>query len=508
MGFTKSRLLIRWLNPATDTVKHACAVCFNEHDVPISSDDKPSPGSLLLCHDSPIILPQPTTGIDLSDYPHLYSEIFSLTIKLPPIGQYLGCQICTCTYHNLPYFSSFTQGTHLAQLFSSHGTHNNTFWILSLHNKEFSHAPSVVTYLWSLQQPNTITPIIGYFAKRSSTTRSTFEENRALFSQIHLTLAPSIDPTDCKSTPVPVPVGMTTIVSPTRPIAPAHIGQLQNNPFYAYWKSSVFKTYDKMITAGTWSAPILCTSVPPHKAILRNRVTFKVKDTDQINTYDLYSRTCADGSPMKEKIDYFNSYSPVNSICLLLAIAASRKLRLNVLDISNAFQTSVVFDPDEQTYITLPQFYLEWFCHNWPDYKLPSLLSKDLVIQRLHSIQGTKDAGNHWYHLLKSKLQDLGMTTSALDHGVFVWFWKQHTCLSILETDNRLMASDTDEPFHHLTTGLRKMFDLSCCQGSVLKFLNLHLVQSPAVISLNQTKHIITQILDPYFATVPKSSIP
>jgi hypothetical protein len=304
---------------------------------------------------------------------------------------------------------------------------------------------------------------------------------------------------------------MTTVVSPTRPLAPAHIGQLQHNPFYADWKSSLFQNYDKMQTAGTWSAPLLRTSVPPNKAILRNRVTFKVKDTDQTNTYDLYSRTCADGSPMKENIDYFNSYSPVgsiDSIRLLLAIAASRKLRLNVLDISNAFQTSVVFDPDERTYITLPPFYLEWFHHNWPDYKLPSLLSKDLVIQCLHSIQGTKDSGNRWYHLLKSKLQDLGMTTSTLDHGVFVWFWKQHTCLSVLETDDLLTASDTDEPFHYLTTELRKMSDLTCCQGSVLKFLNLCLIQSPAGISFDQTKHIITQILDPYFATVPKSSIP
>ncbi len=150
MGFTKSRLLIRWLDPTTDTVKHACAVRFNEHDVPISSDNKPSPGSLLLRNDSPIPSFQPPTEIDLSDYPHLQSEIFSLTINLPPTGQYLGCQLSTCTYHNLPYFTSFTRGTHLAQLFSSHGTHNTTFWILSLHDKEFSHAPSVVTYIQSL----------------------------------------------------------------------------------------------------------------------------------------------------------------------------------------------------------------------------------------------------------------------------------------------------------------------------------------------------------------------
>jgi hypothetical protein len=188
------------------------------------------------------------------------------------------------------------------------------------------------------------------------------------------------------SLPLPVPIVKSVIVTPTRPCAPKHTGELNNNPFYCDWKSSLFKNYDKMLAAGTWSAPILKTTVPPGKTILRNRVTFKVKDKDQPNTYEFYSRTCVDGSPMKENIDYSNSYSPVgsiDSIRLLLAFAASRKLKLNVLDISNAFQTSVVFDPDDRTYITLPPFYLEWLRHNRPDYLLPSLLSKNLVIQCL-----------------------------------------------------------------------------------------------------------------------------
>jgi hypothetical protein len=285
MGFTKSRLLIRWLDPTTDTVKHACAVRFDKHDVPLSSSDHPSPGSLLLRNDASIKIQQPPTEIDISDLPHFDSTIFSLTILLPPIGQYLGCQLCTCLYHNLPYLSSFTKGTHLSQLFSSHGPHNTTYWILSLNNKEFSHAPSVVTYIRSIQQQNTTTPITGFFAKRnSSTPRSTFEENRALFNQIHLTISLIKEPLSYHPTSIPVPIRFTTVVSPTQPIAPAHIGQLQQNPFYSDWKSSLLQNYDKLLTAGTWSAPILRSSVPPNKSILCNRVTFKVKDTDQANS--------------------------------------------------------------------------------------------------------------------------------------------------------------------------------------------------------------------------------
>jgi len=161
MGFAKSRLLIRWLDPSTNEDKHANAVHFDEYNVPVPSSNKPSPGSLLLQHDTIPNLPDPMVEINLSDTPHLQSDIFSLTFILPPLGQSLGCYIATCTYHNLPYISSITKGSHLAQHFPAHGQHNSSYWILSLNNKEFSHAPSVAQYLNSLKQQNGSTPALG-----------------------------------------------------------------------------------------------------------------------------------------------------------------------------------------------------------------------------------------------------------------------------------------------------------------------------------------------------------
>jgi hypothetical protein len=70
------------------------------------------------------------------------------------------------------------------------------------------------------------------------------------------------------------------------------------------------------------------------------------------------------------------------------------------------------------------------------------------------------------------------------------------------------MASENDEPFHHLVNELRQMSDLTSKQGSILKFLNLRIVQSPLGVSFDQTKHITTQILEPYFEKTPKSIIP
>jgi hypothetical protein len=211
--------------------------------------------------------------------------------------------------------------------------------------------------------------------------------------------------------------------TPTKHYTPAHIGNLKNNPYYAEWKEALFKNYTKMLSSGTWSAPVLCSLVPPTKTILPPRVTFKVKTTDINNTYELYCRTCANGANMKENIDFTNSYSSVGSIesiHLLPSLVASNHWTLNVLDVSNAFQTSIIFDPNERTYLSLPPFYLEWFKAQWLDYKLPSENIKDLVLQCLRAIQGTKDAGNRWYALLCETLLNLGLQRPSLmvsSHG-------------------------------------------------------------------------------------------
>ncbi len=136
------------------------------------------------------------------------------------------------------------------------------------------------------------------------------------------------------------------------------------------------------MTTGTFSAPMLRSTVPPSQKILRPRVSCRVKDTPTPNQYDLYARTCADGSIQQEHIDFTDSYSPVasiESIRVLLNIAASSGLLVNILDISNAFQNSIIFDVTERVYMSLPPLYLEWFIHQWPDFPLPSTNPKELV---------------------------------------------------------------------------------------------------------------------------------
>jgi hypothetical protein len=103
----------------------------------------------------------------------------------------------------------------------------------------------------------------------------------------------------------------------------------------------------------------------------------------------LFACTCADGSTQRENIDFTDSYSPVasiDSIRFLLNLAASAGLLISIMDISNAFQNSIIFDTSERVYLSLPPLSLEWFRTQWPDFLLPNQNMEDLVIQCLKSI--------------------------------------------------------------------------------------------------------------------------
>lgn len=99
------------------------------------------------------------------------------------------------------------------------------------------------------------------------------------------------------------------------------------------------------------------------------------------------------------------------------------------------------------------------------------------------------------------------MIRCSCDHGIFVWNLPTETCYIALETDDLLFISKTCSPFLRLKAELEKIFDLTVCEGSVLKFLNLCIIQSPAGISFDQTQHIQNTLLYDYFKDIPKDSI-
>ena len=111
------------------------------------------------------------------------------------------------------------------------------------------------------------------------------------------------------------------------------------------------------------------------------------------------------------------------------------------------------------------------------------------------------------------------MKHSSSDYGVFTWTYTgddtikptnsvQHHAILCLATDDILMWTDNTSCFHRLRLALDSVLEYTFQDGPVLKFLNIRIVQSNHGISLDQTQHIVSNILDDYWNNHDTSKIP
>ena len=67
---------------------------------------------------------------------------------------------------------------------------------------------------------------------------------------------------------------------------------------------------------------------------------------------------------MLEVVEFTVSYAPVDcirSLHIIIEIASAEGLIIFVLDISNAFQNTILPKPTEIVYLSLPYLYLDWY---------------------------------------------------------------------------------------------------------------------------------------------------
>ena len=89
---------------------------------------------------------------------------------------------------------------------------------------------------------------------------------------------------------------------------------------------------------------------------------------------------------------------------IIIDISSTEVLILFLLDISNAFQNTILPNPAERVCIILPYLFMDWYNIKCPKHPLASINQKGLYIQSIKSIQETKPAEKYWYDLLKSIL--------------------------------------------------------------------------------------------------------
>ena len=523
LGTTATKEVIRYWNPdKPNEIQYGHTAKFYE-SISYLPNGILSPGSKIAGGEK-VDLDNTFDQINVSDNPFIDSLIHECSFKIDTKTKDLGITISDCDYFNKPFIKQVAPSSPLYKYLPANLRSN--IWIIGFGNKSPRTAYRLAIDLKrAIEQGKFLKFIV---AKRKVTIpKSSLEQNWSAFHQIR-PLPSSIDP----STRIYVPNSPTNISNkihedvpqeirrssrlaekhrpkvhhviqmPSKPPVPTHIGEALKSPIKQDWKISVFKAFDKMHNSITWSEPFPITLLPKDTKLLSPRIAFAIKLTPVDHFYELSSRICANGSKMEEGIDFYCSYAPVcdaDSFRLVIAVAAEEGMVGYFLDISNAFQTNVIFDPNERFYIRIPPLYMDWFRHKWPEHPILKYNQRDLCIQSLRGLQGTKHAGYEWYQLLSAIFKDLGMIPNTICKGVFMWNSDNHKAMVCVATDDILLWSTHEILYKRLVEKFNNYFKFTHRTGQELSFLNFRIIQSEYGISIDQTLHIKKSVLDPYF---------
>jgi hypothetical protein len=185
-------------------------------------------------------------------------------------------------------------------------------------------------------------------------------------------------------------------------VEPTTLAQALSGPQATEWRQGCHEEIESLLTNNTWELQPL----PPGKKALGSKWVFKVKRHADGKIERFKVRLVVKGFEQREGIDYAEVYAPVSqqsTLRILLAVAAHYGFALHQVDIKTAFLHGEL---EEEVYVQQPPGFTE----GPPGY----------VLRLKKALYGLKQAPRAWHNKLKSSLQDLQLTPTSADPGLFI----------------------------------------------------------------------------------------
>ena len=253
------------------------------------------------------------------------------------------------------------------------------------------------------------------------------------------------------------------------------------------WQEAMQAEIDALKTNNNWT---ICP-LHPGKVPIRCKWLYKVKlkVDDSVERYK--ARLVAKGFTQTERIDFYETFSPVVkfvTVRTLLALAAASSWHLTQLDVNNAFLHS---DLHEEVFMLPP----------------PRFGNKAEVCRLLKSLYGLKQASRQWFAKLSSTIVNQGFVQSKSNYSVFTRIKGGSIIIILVYVDDILIASndvDALNSFKQLLDSKFKLKDL----GTLKYFLGLEVARTTKSISLCQRKYTLDLLVEIGLLVSKPASIP
>ena len=114
----------------------------------------------------------------------------------------------------------------------------------------------------------------------------------------------------------------------------------------------------------------------------------------------------------------------------------------------------------------------------------------------MNVIQQKKPYGRQWNRLLDAVVTVLEYKKSTIDHAIYIkGFDDGKMSYLTVSTDDVLNTTNNENAFTELKRVFKEHFEMKVKEGSILKYLNFRICQSPLGFSIDQTDHIQSTVL-------------
>ena len=190
------------------------------------------------------------------------------------------------------------------------------------------------------------------------------------------------------------------------------------------------------------------------------------------------ARLVAKGFTQSYGIDYQETFAPVaklNTVRVLLSLAANLDWSLHQLDVKNAFLNG---DLEEEVYMDIPA-------------GLETTSNFNKVCRLRKSLYGLKQSPKAWFKWFTKVVKGYGFVQCQSDHTLFVkHFPEGKLAIIIVYVDDIILTGNHEEKIDLLKKLLSKEFEIKDL-GNLKYFLGMEIARSKKGIAVSQRKYVL-----------------
>ncbi|KAI3520492.1 hypothetical protein L1887_09941 [Cichorium endivia] len=237
------------------------------------------------------------------------------------------------------------------------------------------------------------------------------------------------------------------------------------------WMKAMRAEIDSIEKNQTWTL----TRLPPNRKVIGLKWVFKLKKDASGTVTKHKARLVAKGYVQQKGVDFEDAFAPVarmESIRLILALAAKENWVVHHLDVKSAFLNGEL---KEEVYVSQPSGF--------------EVKGKEEMVYRLHkALYGLRQTPRSWNAKLDKALKELGFRKCAQEQAVYKLQSKSSTLIIGVYVDDMIVTGSSEKQIQEFKVRMNSIFDMSDL-GKLNYYLGIEVKQEKDRIFIKQENY-------------------